>query len=96
MDERIKVISSCKYVSKVLPNAPLFITKEYLDKHNIDMVFHAHPIEEHKIYEPMYKIPIELNKFTRTEYTKGISTTDIINRIKNRIKKNDIITPILK
>ena len=30
MEERIGVIESCKYVDKVIPNAPLVITKEYL------------------------------------------------------------------
>jgi len=81
MDERIEVIKSCKYVSSIIPNAPLIITQEYLDKHNIDMVFHAHLLEDDLKYNKMYEIPLKLGKFTRTEYTTEISTTDIINRI---------------
>ena len=84
MSERIKVIGSCKYIGKIIPNAPLIITKEYLDKHNIDMVFHGHSIEEEFRYKKMYKIPHELGKFTRTEYTPEISTTEIINKIIER------------
>ena len=84
MKERIKVIECCKYITKVIPNAPLIITKEYLDKHNIDMVFHGHKIEEESYYKKMYKIPNELGKFTRTEYTPKISTTEIINKIIER------------
>ena len=39
MDERIKVISSCKYIDKIIPNAPLCITKEYIDLYKIDQIF---------------------------------------------------------
>jgi cytidyltransferase-like protein len=88
MDERIKVIESCKYVFSVIKDAPLIITKEYLDKHNFDMVFHAHPLEEEIKYKKMYEIPLKLGKFTRTEYTVKISTTEIINRIIKRGKSD--------
>ena len=88
MNERIEVIDSCKYVYKIIPDAPLIITKEYMNLHNIDMVFHGHSKEEHDTYANMYNIPSQLGKFTRTDYTKNVSTTNIINRIIN--KKNNI------
>ena len=84
MNERIKVIESCKYVSSIIKDAPLIIKEDYLNKHNIDMVFHAHPLEEDLKYNKMYEIPSKLGKFTRTEYCTGISTTEIINRIISR------------
>lgn len=86
MDERVKVIESCKYVSSIIKDAPLIITEEYLNKHNIDMVFHAHPLEEDLKYKKMYEIPNKLNKFKRIEYCNKISTTEIINRIIARQK----------
>ena len=46
MKERIEIIQSCKYIDFVIPNAPLIITKKYLEENNIDMVFHAHSLEE--------------------------------------------------
>ena len=82
MDERIETITSCKYIHSIIKDAPLIITKEYMEKHNIDMVFHSHSLEEEELYAKMYEIPINLGKFTRTEYTAGISTTNIIDRIK--------------
>jgi len=88
MDERIEVIKSCKYVSSIIKDAPLIITKKYLDKHNIDMVFHSHSLEEAHKYNKMYEIPLKLGKFTRTKYNIGISTTDIINRIIARKKRS--------
>ena len=86
MDERVKVIESCKYVSKIIKNAPLIETKDFLDKHDIDMVFHGHTKEENYKYKKMFEEPERLGKFKRTEYTSEISTTQIINRILERYK----------
>ena len=84
MDERTAIIESCKYVSTVIKDAPLIITEEFLDIHNIDMVFHGHSLKDHSKYCKMYEIPLQLGKFTRTKYTDEISTTDIIERIISR------------
>jgi cytidyltransferase-like protein len=83
LNERAEIIESCKYVTMVIKDAPLYITEEYLNENNIDMVFHSHKIEENERYKKMYEVPEQLNKFTRTEYTPEISTSDIINRVKN-------------
>ena len=40
MYERIELIQSCKFISKVIQDAPLRITKDFIDTHKIDMVFH--------------------------------------------------------
>ena len=84
MDERIKVVESCKYVDEVIPDAPLVITEEYLKKHNINLVIHGHSEEEKEKYNFMYKVPYELGMFKRVDYTEGISTTEIIQRLKTR------------
>jgi cytidyltransferase-like protein len=82
LENRIIMLESCKYVNKVIPNAPIIITKDFLEKYNIDLVIHAHNKEDIQ-YNDMYKIPILLGKFERIDYTKGISTTSIINKILN-------------
>ena len=69
MDERIGVIESCKYVHKVIPNAPLVVTKDYLDKNNIDLVVHAHNEDEIEKYNFMYSEIIKLEKFKRCRIT---------------------------
>ena len=38
MNDRIKVVESCKYVDMVISNAPLNITNEFINKYNIDIV----------------------------------------------------------
>jgi phosphoenolpyruvate mutase len=77
MQERIAVVESCVYVDKVLPNAPLRVTKEYLDYYNIDIVIHGDDLSEASI-ELMYS---EIkDKLKLVLYTQGISTTNILNR----------------
>jgi cytidyltransferase-like protein len=82
MEERIDVVESCKYVDQVIPNSPLTITRDFVDKHKIDFVIHAGEIPENDknlFYREILDIYREVPR------TEGISTTDIINRIKNRI-----------
>jgi cytidyltransferase-like protein len=38
MNERIRIIESCKYVDKIIGDAPLKVTLDYIKKHNIDFV----------------------------------------------------------
>ena len=83
MKERITVVEACKYVDEVIPDAPLVITQKYIMDNNINVVAHAHQESENKKYSYMYKIPYELGIFRRLEYTDNISTTDIINGLKN-------------
>ena len=81
---RIILVKSCKYVDEVIENAPLVMTEEFMNKHNIDLICHGflNKLDADKQSE-FFKIPIELNKFRAVNYHSGISTTDIINKIKN-------------
>lgn len=81
LKDRTIVMESCKYVDKVISPCPLVITDVFLQEHNIDLVVHAHS-EDDTSYNFMYTIPIKLNKFKRLDYTPDISTTYILNRIK--------------
>jgi glycerol-3-phosphate cytidylyltransferase len=78
MTERIAVIESCKHVDKVIPNAPLHVTREYIDSHNIDVVIHGDDLSNESI-ELMYS---EIkDKLKLIPYTQGISTTNILHRL---------------
>ena len=90
MLERVEVIKAIKYVDGVIENAPLQIDGDYIKDNNINLVIHAHSEEEHEKYISMYEIPIKLNIFERLNYTPTISTTNIINRLKNRVEENTI------
>ena len=66
------------------------ITKEWstlAKEHNIDIVAHAHKVEEDDYYDYQYKDAKDMGIFRRLEYTESVSTTDIINRVLERFSK---------
>ena len=82
MDERISIISCCKYIDKVIPDAPLNITNEYIKRHKIDIIF----IPDNRTLEEINVMVSEINPdiIKTLKYTTTISTSDIIQRIKER------------
>lgn len=89
MQERVKVIASCRYVDEVIPNCPLGVTGELLEKHKIDLVVHGDDFDEAKA-KAQYAPAIEKNMFRLVGYTEGISTTDIMDRILQRNKNSPL------
>ncbi len=81
LEERSEIIRSCKYVDEVIDGAPLVITLDFLHKHNISYVVHGDDISAE--VKRQHKIPHDLGMVRYVPYTEGISTTDIIERIKN-------------
>jgi len=84
MEERISVVASCRYVDEVIPDAPLIVDLEWIKKHNIHVVVHGDDFSE-DLLQLCYKVPIEMGIFEKVPYTPGISTTDIIKRLKNTL-----------
>ena len=83
MNERISVLQSCKYIDLIIPNAPLSISKDYIDKHNIDLICIPDNKTTYEI-ELMYAYPYKLGIIRKIKYTSTISTSSIIKRIKKR------------
>ncbi len=89
MDERIKVLEGCKYIDKIIPNAPLKLTNEYIELHKIDKIF----IPDNRTKEDNELMISEIKDNQNVEiitinYSSKISTTGIINRIKKYHEKN--------
>lgn len=83
LGERITTISACKYVDEIIVGAPVGVTKKLIDDHNIHVVIHGDDFNQETVKE-QYKVPIEMGIFKTAPYTKGISTTNTIDLIKNR------------
>mgnify|MGYP006081437119 FL=1 len=83
-EERYNNVGCSRDVDMVIKGVPNVVSEEFINKYNIDIVCHAHTLEEHDKYKYQYIDAMKLNKFRRLEYTTTISTTDIINRIKER------------
>jgi cytidyltransferase-like protein len=83
MDERIKVLDCCKYIDKIIPNAPLQITDDYLKLHKINKIFIPNNRTNEDNILMMSNITDETIEIITIDYTYEISTTGIINRIRN-------------
>ena len=83
LEERVPVVEACRYVHKVIPAAPTIITEEFIKKYEIDLVVHAHSVEEDAKYNYQHAIPKKLGIFKRIDYCEGVSSTEIKKRIKN-------------
>ena len=77
MAERIEVVESCKYVDRVIEDAPIIISAEFMEKHQLDMVCYA---GEATVSEN-HAEPKRQGKFRLLNRTEGISTTEIIDRL---------------
>ena len=81
MEERVKAVSGCRYVDEVIPNAPLVVDRAWIERHRIDLVVHADDFDEDEL-DRLYRAPREMGIFRTVPYTHGISTTEIIERIR--------------
>lgn len=89
LEERVAMVEACKYVDEVIPAAPLRLTEEMIQKLHIDYVVHGDDFNETMIHD-QYEIPYRLGMLRLVPYTRGISTTNIIERIKDRILKKEL------
>ena len=80
---RYIMLDSCKYVDEVITDAPLIVTKDFMNKHNIDLVVHSFSNKnDENNQNEFFKIPIEMGKYEIIEYSHIESTSAIIKRIK--------------
>ena len=88
MEERVASVEGCRYVDEVVSNAPLMIERAWIKQHNIDLILHGDDVSR-EMEERWYKNPIERGIYRSVGYTSGISTTDIIARIREEFGASD-------
>jgi ethanolamine-phosphate cytidylyltransferase len=83
-EERLTMVSACKFVDEVVPNCPYVMSKEYLDyvieKYDVDYVVHGDDpciVDGRDVYAEA-KLS---GKFRTIPRTDGVSTTDIVGRM---------------
>jgi glycerol-3-phosphate cytidylyltransferase-like family protein len=81
--ERVAVIEACRYVDEVLPGAPYRVTAEFLDDYAISVVTHADELSVEVIHEVFGDV-VAAGKLRLVPYTGGISTTDLLRRVRCR------------
>lgn len=81
MEERVVSVEGCRYVDEVVSNAPLRIDRAWIERHDIDLILHGDDFSS-EMEELCYKTPIEMGIYRSVGYTPGISTSEIIARIR--------------
>jgi cytidyltransferase-like protein len=83
LEERAAVVSACRYVDQVLLNAPLVVDDYVLQQTSAHLVIHGDQISASD-RERMYSLPITKKIYLEVPRTPCISTTEIIERIRQR------------
>lgn len=81
--ERVAVIEACRYVDEVVPDAPYALTLEFLDTLDISTVVHGDDLSPAALEEVFGPIAAA-GRLRLVEYTPGISTTELIRRVRAR------------
>lgn len=89
MAERVAVIAACRHVDEVLPDAPVGVSVEWIERHRLDLVVHGDDFDEATARE-QYPGAFELGIFRTVPYSAEISSTDIIERIRRRLAAGDL------
>ncbi len=83
MEERAQEVSACRYVDQVITDVPLCLTQAFMDEHHIDVVVHGDDYSQEQV-QAYYAPAVAQGKYATVPYTKGVSTSEIINRIRTR------------
>lgn len=79
-ENRYEMVKYCSLVDEVITSAPLTVTKEFLTKNKIDFVIHGDDMSEE--LKKQHSVPLKMKIVKYVPYTKGVSSTFIINKIK--------------
>ena len=88
-EERYAAVAACAFVNEVVRNAPEQITEQLLTQHRVDFVAAGEEYEDVAALKARgaydyYSVPRAKNMLKFTTRTPGVSTSDIIKRIRSR------------
>jgi choline-phosphate cytidylyltransferase len=83
-DDRYAIVKNIKCVDLVIEDSPLVMTIDFINEHKIDMVVHSFANDQDREKQnDFFKEIRDIGKFKEISYYNKISTTEIINRLKN-------------
>jgi cytidyltransferase-like protein len=87
-DERKEVVAACRWVDEVITDGPKIITLDFMKKNQFDLyVFAAKDdLEYNQKLLDCQDLPGSMIR--RLDYTAGISSTDVVGRIRQRFCDN--------
>ena len=81
--ERGRVLSACRYVDAVLFDAPLETTLDFMRQHDFNFYAFACATPEERRQKFALSHSLPQGMIRELEYTQGISTTQIIGRVRD-------------
>lgn len=78
--DRYEIVRSCRYVDEVIEEAPLIMTKQFIESNNINLVVRGDDITPELLKQQAD--PISMGIMRYLPRTKDVSTTDLIQKIK--------------
>jgi cytidyltransferase-like protein len=83
--ERAATVAGCRYVDRVIVDAPLFCTCAHLDAIGADFVVHGDDFAPDQLAH-FYHDVIGSGRLKTVPYTKSISSRELIARIAQRVR----------
>jgi cytidyltransferase-like protein len=83
MEDRAEILRACRYVDQVIEDVPICVPRELIEEYEIDIVAHGEDMTKY-LKDVAYKVPIDMGIMRTFPYHDGISTTQIIEMIKER------------
>ena len=83
MSHRADTVRSLKMVDRVVEDAPVILTKEYLEKIGAAVVVHGTDGLGDPKCQQMYAVPEDMGIMVYVKSCSGVTTTQIIEKVKN-------------
>jgi len=92
LEERVGVVQACRYVDRVVPDAPRQVTEAFLDSIGVDFAVHGDDITPEAL-EVSFPGLMAAGRMKLVPYTTTISTSQILGRIVERIRAGTLRSP---
>jgi len=86
--ERVSVVKACRHAWGVIEYPPLVLNEEFIERHKIQFVVHGDDDKQEKFF----RIPIEKGIMRYVPYHDGVSTTEILKRVRRGMRASPFNT----
>ena len=83
-EERYAAVAACKWVDKVVQDAPYLTSLKWLDQYDCDFCVHGDDVTTMSDGTDCYSIVKAAGRYKECKRTEGVSTTDLLSRILDR------------
>ncbi len=80
-EERVSVVSACKYVDDVITDSPVNATVEFMQQHDFDLYTFASASDTERAEKSQQCAALPPEMVQEIDYTSGISTSDLVGRV---------------